>query len=186
MNIWNVIVHWIHSVGFFSRESWGSHAEVPILADTIKRYGSQDWWFFPPLPSRYTVGWECADAMEKAWLCDMDACEAKGSKVVFIYCIIIVWYCIVGGWIHFYTGMHPTLFWRVWRWCPLLWAFFGWENDHTACGVGKKSEKHPSRLLLFRYQTILRLLMLPFCGSWCFKRSHFYISVHHGSQALLS
>ena len=69
--------------------------------------------------------------------------------------------------------MHPTLFGRVWRWAPPGMAIFWWENDDKAGGFGKNPSKS------FDVQ-------IPFCSSWCFKRSHFYISLHRGSQASLS
>ena len=69
----------------------------------------------------------------------------------------------------------PTLFGRVSRWAPLLWACFGGKMMIEPVDSGK-IHQNPLPVQIPN----------PFFGSWCFKRSHFYISLHRGSQVSLS
>ena len=70
----------------------------------------------------------------------------------------------------------PTWSGRVWRWAPRVLAFFWWENCEKKPVDSGKIHQNPLPVQIPN----------PFFGSWCFKRSHFYISLHRGSQASLS
>ena len=94
----------------------------------------------------------------------MDACAARCSKWVYSW-----WLNPLLQW----DASH--LIWACLKMGPPVMSIFGWENDDRAGGFGKNPSKS-----LFNVQ-----IPNPFCGSWCLKRSHFYISLHHGSQASL-
>ena len=94
----------------------------------------------------------------------MDACAARCSKWVYSW-----WLNPFLQWDAFH------LIWACLKMGPPVMSIFGWENDDRAGGFGK----NPSKSLHVQIPN-------PFCGSWCLKCSHFYISLHHGSQASLS
>ena len=95
----------------------------------------------------------------------MDACAARCSKWVYSW-----WLNPLLQW----DASH--LIWACLKMGPPVMAIFWWENcEKKPVNPGKI---HQNPYLMFRYQN-------PFCGSWCLKRSHFYISLHHGSQASL-
>ena len=134
--VWNVL-YWINSADFFSEE----HLLLTCSSTYCCRHHHRVrliglMAFFPPRPSRYTVGWESAGTIEKS-LAVRHGC-VHGSNLA---------------------------------------RFFG----------GKMMIKMIKPVDLGKIPSKSLSVQIPnrFCGSWCLKRSHACISLHHGSQASL-
>ena len=123
--------------------------------------------FFLPRPSRYTVGWESADAMEKDLAMRHGCVCGQGFKMSYSWWLNPI--------LHLTHGCIPPYLGVSEDGAPPVMAIFWWENSEKKPVNSGKIHQNP---VMFRYQTHSAA---PDASS----AAIFYISLHHGSQASL-